>query len=114
MIFFCSERPLLRKADIQIREMKNRELKGRNTPNTVEKLCFRTARKFLEIFRSPGARITNQFCGSEVRQDGFSWAFYYPLVSSVRNDAQNANKIVALFKTEFFNSIHPEAAVELE
>jgi len=34
VIFFCSERPLLRKADIQIREMKNRELKGRNTPGS--------------------------------------------------------------------------------
>jgi hypothetical protein len=28
------ERPLLRKADIQIREMKNGELKGRNTPGS--------------------------------------------------------------------------------
>ena len=32
--FGVFERPLLRKADIQIREMKNRELKGRFTPES--------------------------------------------------------------------------------
>ena len=46
-VFGQLERPLLRKADIQIREMKNRELKGRNTPGSgdsvlpkaVESIC---------------------------------------------------------------------------
>jgi len=85
-------------------------LNGRFTPNSVEKLCFTTARKFLGIFRLPGARITDQFCGSEVRQAGFSWDFYYPLITSVQNDAQIANEIVALFKSEFFNTIEGKAA----
>ena len=79
--------------------------------NSVEKLCFTTARKFLGIFRLPGARITDQFCGSEVRQAGFSWDFYYPLITSVQNDAQIANEIVALFKSEFFNTIERVADV---
>jgi len=84
---------------------------GRFTPDSVEKLCFTTARKFLGIFRLPDARITDQFCGSEVRQAGFSWDFYYPLITSVQNDAQIANEIVALFKSEFFNTIGPEAVI---
>ncbi len=71
----------------------------------VEKLCFSAARKFIGIFRLPGARITDQLCGSEWRQAGFSCDFYYPLVSTVRNAAQIANEIAALFKTEFFNTI---------
>ena len=83
----------------------------RFTLNTVEKLCYTTARKFLGIFRLPGARITDQFCGSEVRQAGFSWDFYYPLITSVQKYAQIANEIVALFKSEFFNSIPPEADI---
>ncbi len=79
--------------------------------NSVEKLCYTTARKFLGIFRLPGARITDQFCGSEMRQAGFSWDFYYPLITSVQKYAQIANKIVALFKSEFFNSIERLAVV---
>ena len=72
---------------------------------SVEKLCFSAARKIIGIFRLPGARITDQLCGSESRQAEFSWDFYYPLVSTVRNAAQIANKIAAVFKTEFFNRI---------
>jgi hypothetical protein len=81
--------------------------------NSVEKLCYTTARKFLGIFRLRGARITDQFCGSEVRQAGFSWDFYYPLITSVQKYAQIANEIVALFKSEFFNSIPSEADIQL-
>jgi len=40
-----------------------------------------------------------------LRQAEFSYDFCYPLVPTVRNAAQIANKIVALFKTEFFNRI---------
>ena len=56
----------------------------------------------------PGALTTDQLCCSELRQAGFSYDFCYPLVSTVRNAAQIANKIAALFKTEFFNSIDPK------
>jgi hypothetical protein len=62
-------------------------------------------RKFKGIFQSPGARITDRLCRSESRQAGFSCDFYYPLVYTVRNDAQIANKILGVFKTEFFNRI---------
>jgi len=55
--------------------------------DTVEKLCFTTARKFIGIFRLPGARITDQLCASEVHQAGFSSDFYYPLVHREQNDA---------------------------
>ncbi len=79
--------------------------------NTVEKLYLTTARKFLGIYRSPGARITDRLCRSEVRQAGFSCDFCYPLVTTVRNAAQIANEIVAHCKTEFFNSIGGEADV---
>ena len=72
---------------------------------SVEKLRITMIRKLKGIFRSPGARITDQLCHSELRQAGFSCDFCYPLVSTVRNAAQIANKIAALFKTEFFNRI---------
>ena len=62
-------------------------------------------RKFKGIFESPGGRITNQLCRSELRQAGFSCDFCYPLVHTLRNAAQIANKIAAHFKTEFFNRI---------
>ena len=62
-------------------------------------------RKFIGIFRLPGAQITDQLCRSELRQAEFSYDFCYPLVPTVRNAAQIANKIAALFKTEFFNRI---------
>jgi len=62
-------------------------------------------RKFKGIFQSPGARITDQLCRSESRQAGFSCGFCYPLVNTVLNVAQIANKIAAHFKTEFFNRI---------
>ena len=62
-------------------------------------------RKFIGIFRLPGALTTDQLCCSELRQAGFSYDFCYPLVPTVRNAAQIANKITPLFKTEFFNSI---------
>jgi hypothetical protein len=81
--------------------------------NTVEKLCFTTARKFLGIYRLPGARITDRLCRSEVRQAGLSCDFCYPLVTTVRNAAQIANEIVALFKPEFFNSIHAKADLQV-
>ena len=64
-------------------------------------------RKFIRIFRLPGAQVTDQLCRSELRQAGFSYDFCYPLVPTVRNAAQIANKIAALFKTEFFNRIDP-------
>jgi len=73
--------------------------------DSVEKLDFTTARKLLGIYRLPGARITDRLCRSEVRQAGFSCDFCYPLVTTVRNAAQIANEIVALFKPEFFNTI---------
>jgi hypothetical protein len=72
---------------------------------SVEKLCFSAARKFMEFFSLPGARITDQWCGCESRQTGFSCDFYYPLVSTVRNAAQIANEFDAFFETEFFNRI---------
>ena len=62
-------------------------------------------RKFNGIFQTPGARITDRLCRSELRQAGFSCDFCYPLVPTVRNVAQIANEIVAHFKTEFFNRI---------
>jgi hypothetical protein len=72
---------------------------------SVEKLCFTATRKFIGIFQPPGARITDQLCRSESRQAEFSCDFCYPLVHTVRNVAQIANKIAAHFKTEFFNRI---------
>ncbi len=72
---------------------------------SVEKLRFTMIRKFKGIFQSPGARITDQLCGSELRQAGFSCDFCYPLVPTVRNAAQIANDFAAHFKTEFFNTI---------
>jgi len=62
-------------------------------------------RKFKGIFELPGARITDQSCRSELRQAGFSCDFCYPFIHTVRNAAHIANKIAALFKTEFFNRI---------
>ena len=73
--------------------------------DTVEKLRITMTRKFIGIFRLPGAQISDQLCRSELRQAEFSYDFCYPLVPTVRNAAQIANKIVALFKTEFFNRI---------
>jgi len=72
---------------------------------SVEKLRITMIRKFKGIFQSPGARITDQLCRSESRQAGFSCGFCYPLVNTVLNVAQIANKIAAHFKTEFFNRI---------
>ena len=73
--------------------------------DTVEKLRITMTIKFLGIFRLPGARTTDQLRPSELRQAGFSYDFCYPLVPTVRNAAQIANKIATLLKTEFFNSI---------
>ncbi len=70
-------------------------------------------RKFIGIFRSPGAPITDQLCRSELRQVGFSCDFCYPLIRTVLNAAQIANEFVAQFKTEFFNTICAEAAVHI-
>ncbi len=75
---------------------------------SVEKLRITMIRKFKGISQSPGARITDQLCRSELRQAGFSCDFCYPLVHTVRNAAQIANKITAHFKTEFFNRIDPK------
>ena len=72
---------------------------------SVEKLRITIIRKFKRIFQSPGAQVKDQLCRSELRQAGFSCDFYYPLVTTVRNDAQIANEIAALCKTEFFNRI---------
>jgi len=74
---------------------------------SVEKLRITMIRKFKGIFQSPGARITDQLCRSELRQAGFSYDFCYPLVPTVRNAAQIANKIAAHINTEFFNRIDP-------
>jgi len=73
--------------------------------DTVEKLCITMTRKFIGIFRLPGAQITDQLCRSKLRQAEFSYDFCYPLVHTVRNTVQIANKIAAHFKTEFFNRI---------
>jgi hypothetical protein len=73
--------------------------------DTVEKLRITMTRKFIGIFRLPGALTTDQLYRSELRQAGFSCDFCYPLVPTVRNAAQIANKIAAFFKTEFFNRI---------
>jgi len=62
-------------------------------------------RKFKGIFHSPGAQVADQLCRPELRQAVFSCDFCYPLVTTVRNAAQIANKITVLFKTEFFNRI---------
>ncbi len=59
----------------------------------------------------PGARITDQLCASEAHQAGFSYDFCYPLVHTVRNAVQIANKIAAHFKTEFFNRIDPKRSL---
>jgi len=61
----------------------------------------------------PGARPTDRLCRSESRQSGFSCDFDYPLVSRVRNVAQIANEIAALFKTEFFNRIDPNQSLAI-
>jgi hypothetical protein len=73
--------------------------------HSVEKLRFTSSGKFVRIFRSPDAHITVAFSASEALLGGFSCAIYHPLVSRVRKWAQIATEIVALFKTEFFNSI---------
>ena len=73
--------------------------------DTVEKLRITMTTKFIGIFRLPSAQSTDQLCRSELHQAGFTYDFCYPLVPTVRNAAQIANKIAALFKTEFFNSI---------
>ena len=52
---------------------------------SVEKLRITMIRKFKGIFHSPGARITDQLCRSELHQAGFSCDFCYPLVHTVRN-----------------------------
>ena len=62
-------------------------------------------RKFIGIFQLPGAQTTDQLCRSELHQAGFSCDFCYPLVPTVLNAAQIANKIATLLKTEFFNRI---------
>ena len=72
---------------------------------SVEKLRITMIRKFKGIFHSPGARITDQLCRSELHQARFSYDFCYPLVHTVRNTVQIANKIATDFKTEFFNRI---------
>jgi hypothetical protein len=61
--------------------------------------------KFARISWSQDAQFTVAFSASEALLSGFSFTFYYPLVSRVDNWAQIANKIVALLKTEFFNTI---------
>jgi hypothetical protein len=76
--------------------------------DTVEKLRITMTRKFIGIFRLPGALTTDQLYRSELRQAGFSCDFCYPLVPTVRNAAQIANKIAAFFKTEFFIRIDPK------
>ena len=73
--------------------------------DTVEKLRITMTIKFIGIFRLPGARTTDRLGRSELHQAGFSYDFCYPLVPTVRNAAQIANKIATLLKTEFFNSI---------
>jgi hypothetical protein len=80
-------------------------LKGPLLAYSVEKLGITMTRKFIGIFRLPGARIADQLCRSESRQAGFSCDFYYPLVYTVRNAAHIANKIAGVFKIEFFNRI---------
>jgi hypothetical protein len=79
---------------------------------SVEKLCITTTRKFIGIFRLPGAQVTDQWCRSELRQAGFSCDFCCPLVHTVRNAAQIAIYITAHFKTEFFNRIDPKRPLE--
>ena len=80
---------------------------------SVEKLYFLLIRQSEGIFEVPGARITDQLCRCEMRQTGFSCGPYYLLISTLRNAAQIANKIAAIFKTEFFNRIRSKAAVEV-
>ena len=80
-------------------------IEGQLTAYFVEKLRFSAIRNFTRIFRLPGARVTDQSCRFELRQAGFSFDFCYPLVHTVRNVAQIANKIAAILKTEFFNRI---------
>jgi len=83
--------------------------------DSVEKLRITMTRKFIGICRLPGAQITDQLCRSELRQAGFSYGFCYPLVHTVRNAAQIANKIIVNFKTEFFNRIgHKRSFSRLE
>ena len=94
---------LVLKADIN--SARNRDSKGPVSAYSVEKLRIRMIIKLKGIIQSPGARITDQLCRSESRQAGFSCGFCYPLVSTVLNAAQIANKIAAHFKTEFFNRI---------
>jgi hypothetical protein len=105
------ERPLLSKADVQDLALGFSFTNDRFTPYSVEKLRITTTGKSNGISRSPGARITDQLCRSELRQAGFSCDFCHPLVHTVRNAAQIANKISVNFKTEFFNRIRPRAAV---
>ena len=70
-------------------------------------------RKFKGISRPPGAQVSNQLCRTELRQVGFSYDFCYPLVTTIRNAAQIANEITALFETEFFNRIDPMPTLSL-
>jgi len=66
--------------------------KWKESAYSVQKLRITMIRKFKGIFESPGARITDQLCRSEWYQAGFSCDFCYPLVHTVRNAAQIANK----------------------
>ncbi len=60
------------------------------------------------IFLVRAAPFAVALLASEALLGGISCDFYYPLVSRVRNAAQIANEIAALFKTEFFNTIDPK------
>ncbi len=82
---------------------RSRLIEGPLSADTVEKLRITMTRKFIGIFQLPGAQITDQLCRSELHQAGFSYDFCYPLVPTVRNADQIANKIATLLKTEFFN-----------
>ena len=80
-------------------------LEGQQSAYSVEKLRSRTTRKLAEYFCSPDAHIRAASSATETLQDESSTANYVPFVTTVRNWPQNANEIVSLFKTEFFNRI---------
>jgi hypothetical protein len=79
---------------------------------SVEKLCSKTTRKLTEYSCSPDAHIRAASLTTEALQDEQSADYYGPFVATVGNWPQNANKIVSLFKTEFFNSIGRLPSVE--
>jgi hypothetical protein len=100
------ERPLLSKADVQDLALGFSFTNDRFTPYSVEKLRITTTGKSNGISRSPGARITDQLCRSELRQAGFSCHFCYPpsyiqYATPLKSQIKSASISKQSFSTEY-------------